>query len=135
MELQVKNQKDLTPILGNENHLMMMTPPIGDDYWTYRVKLSDKQAIIGFPKFSTIGISFEKEEDWNTNLPFSCPAEEIFGHIKINKGDDSILDEDCIKAIRMIQDVIIAVRLQILDVPEDMRKSLLIAAAKGGVKL
>ena len=42
---------------------IMITPAIGDkDYWKYRVKLSDKQSIIGFPKFSLIGIGFMVED-------------------------------------------------------------------------
>lgn len=81
---------------------MMMTPAIGPDYWSYRVMLGD-QAILAFPKFATIGIGFALEEDWNTNLPWSCEAEEIFAHIKHNKGSDAISDEVCIEAIRLIQ--------------------------------
>ena len=85
-----------------------MTPPIGEEYWLYRVPLSEKQAIIAFPKFGTIGIGFQKEEeDWNTNLPYSCTAEEIFNHISPNKGSEAISDEDCILAIRLIQSAIL----------------------------
>lgn len=89
--------------LGN----VMVTPPIGADYWTMRVPLSDKQAIVCFPKFGTIGIGFQSEaEDWNTNLPYTCGPKEIFDHIKINKGDDTITDADCLAAIRMLQEAI-----------------------------
>jgi hypothetical protein len=83
---------------------VLTTPPIGEDYWVFRVAVSDKQAILGFPKFGTIGIGFAKEEaDWNTNLPWSCEAEEILSHIKENKGDDTIPDERCLAAIRLVQ--------------------------------
>ena len=78
----------------------------GTNDWAYRVVLSEKQAIIGFPKFSTIGIGFAEEENWNTNLPFSCDTKEIFDHIAQNKGDDNISDEDCITAIGMIQQAV-----------------------------
>lgn len=89
---------------------LMLTPPVGDEaYWLYRVKLSNKQAIVAFPKFGCIGVGFKAEEDWNTNLP-AREGEEgariIFEHIKHNKGDDSIPDDDCIRAIGMIQDVV-----------------------------
>ena len=67
------------------------------------MKLSDEQAIVGFPKFGMIGIGFAQEEDWNTNLPSSLDAQEIFDHISHNKGDPDIADEDCVQAIRMIQ--------------------------------
>lgn len=104
MKLQLEMQegiadKSRTPIPG-----IMMTPPLSDDYWLFRVKLSNDQAIIGFPKFGTIGIGFRKEEDWNTNLPFPCTPERIFSHIADNKGDDNISDLDCVEAIRMIRD-------------------------------
>lgn len=87
---------------------ILMTPmALGtDEYWIYRVVLSPDQAVIGFPKFSTIGIGFQKEEDWNTNLPYSCDASEIFEHIRHNKYDKNISDEECIKAIQMIKDAI-----------------------------
>jgi hypothetical protein len=80
-----------------------LTPPIDEDYWAYRVKVSDKQAIVAFPKFMTIGIGFAVEKDWNTNLPWTCTAEEIFSHINHNKGSKRISDGDCIEAIRLIQ--------------------------------
>jgi hypothetical protein len=82
---------------------VMLTPRVGDeDYWLFKVKVSDDQAIIGFPKFMQIGIGFQKEDDWNTNLPSTSTAEEIYNHIKKNKGDASIPDDRCIEAIKMI---------------------------------
>lgn len=87
---------------GNMGNVLV-TPPIGEDYWTMRVPLSAKQAIVCFPKFGTVGIGFQNEEDWNTNLPYTSPAETIFEHIAHNKGDDAILDSDCIAAIKMLQ--------------------------------
>lgn len=84
---------------------IMMTPSVGKkDYWMFRVKVSKKQAVIGFPKFGTIGVGFEVEDaSWNTNLPYSCPTSQIFNHIKKNKGSKTIKDADCMEAIRMIQ--------------------------------
>jgi hypothetical protein len=83
----------------------MLTPPVGEDYWAYRVRVADGQAIVGFPKFLTIGIGFAVEDaDWNTNLPFTCDAAEIYEHIAHNAGDEAITREVCVEAIRMIQD-------------------------------
>ena len=82
---------------------ILVTPPIGENYWLLRVALSDNQAIVAFPKFLTIGIGFQHELDWNTNLPYTCTAEEIYNHIKHNKGDDSISQDDCIAAICRLQ--------------------------------
>jgi hypothetical protein len=81
----------------------LITPPVSEDYWTYRVRLTKTQSVIGFHKFGTIGIGFAVETDWNTNLPYQCAAEEIYGHIAHNKGDDSISPLKCIEAIRLIQ--------------------------------
>ena len=82
----------------------MVTPPIDEDYWKFRVRLSDTQAIVGFPKFGTIGVGFAREEDWNTNLPYTCDAAEIYDHIDHNKGDDSVSREDCIAAIELVRE-------------------------------
>jgi hypothetical protein len=97
--LETRAQNDLTPTAGP----VMMTPPIGADYWAWRVRVGPGQAVIGFPKFMTIGIGFAVEDDWNTNLPYTSDAEDIYRHIKHNKGDDSISDAECIAAIRLIQ--------------------------------
>lgn len=87
--------------------VVSITPPLDKEYWIMRVPLSDKQAIVAFPKFFTVGIGFQiEEEDWNTNLPYSNSPEEIFHHISCNKGDESISDEKCIEAIKEIQSAI-----------------------------
>jgi hypothetical protein len=83
--------------------MIMTTPPIDESYWLFRVKLSENQAVVAFPKFMTLGIGFQKENDWNTNLPYSCNTEEIYNHIKHNKGDKNIRKAQCLKAIQMIQ--------------------------------
>ncbi len=91
--------------VGNTN--IMITPPLGDDNWVYRVMVSEKQAIVGFKKFMTMGIGFMIESyDWNRNLPWSHDTMDLWEHIKENKGDDSISDTECVKAIEMIQDVV-----------------------------
>jgi hypothetical protein len=101
LNLETKAQENETPNFGG----LMLTPRLSEDYWAYRVLLSESQAIVGFPKFFTIGIGFAVEdEDWNTNLPYTCGAVEIYEHIEENKGDDSISREDCIRAIEMVQE-------------------------------
>lgn len=100
--LEKRSQADKTVRVG----IVALTPSVGEDYWSYRVMVGETQAIVAFPKFSTIGIGFAQEDDWNSNLPYTLPAERIFDHIKHNKGNDSIADDDCLRAIRMIQDAI-----------------------------
>jgi hypothetical protein len=100
LRLERRDQADKTTHFGG----MMLTPAIDQDYWTYRVLLSPSQAIVGFPKFFTTGIGFAIEEDWNTNLPYTCETEEIFQHIAHNKGDDAIFDDDVREAIRMVRE-------------------------------
>ena len=101
--LEVRGQKDETPQLGGGT--VMITPPISEEYWSYRVKLFGEQAIVGFPKFFTIGIGFAvEEEDWNANLPYSSSAESICDHIWHNRKYDEITREDVISAIRLIQE-------------------------------
>lgn len=103
--LETRDQENRTPIIGQ----MMLTPALGKNYWSYRVVLTPAQAVVGFPKFGTIGIGFAVEsEDWNTNLPYTCDAQQIFDHIAENKGDDAIRDEDCVAAIEMIRAAVYA---------------------------
>jgi hypothetical protein len=83
-----------------------ITLPLDEDYWLFRVKLYEEQAILGFPKFGTIGIGFAQEKDWNTNLPYTCEPLMIYDHIKHNKKYDEITDEQCLEAIRAIQEAV-----------------------------
>lgn len=104
--LERRDQPDETAHVG----AVSITPPIDEGYWSYRVLLGERQAIVGFPKFSTVGIGFAIEDDWNTNFPYTCGAEEIFQHIRHNKGDESISDDDVRAAIALVQDAIRADR-------------------------
>lgn len=103
LTLERRDQPNLSPEIGP----LLLTPPVDEDYWAYRVRLTDRQAIVGFPKFLTIGIGFAVgDDDWNCNLPYTSDAAEIYEHIADNKGDDSITREQCIQAIRLIQDAV-----------------------------
>lgn len=106
LTLERRNQRDESPVFADASGAVVgtMTPPINEEYWAYRVKLSDTQAIVGFPKFGTIGIGFAVEDDWNTNLPYGIETEDIFKHIAHNKGDDAISDEDVREAIKLVQE-------------------------------
>ena len=104
---------DTTQLFKKGEAVLMATPSdIGeDDYWAFRVKVSETQAVISFPKFMTLGVGFQKEEDWNTNLPCrmrgetsKAAVERIWKHIKENKGDSSIPDKRCKEAIRMVSE-------------------------------
>ena len=101
--MQLEYNSNVVRDNGNLGNGIAITPPIDEDYWMMRVPLSGNQAIVCFPKFFTVGIGFQNEEDWNTNLPYTCEAEEIFAHIAHNKGDKNISDADCIKAIQILQ--------------------------------
>lgn len=86
--------------------LVMITPPLDEDYWMYRVPVSENQAMVAFPKFGVVGIGFQHEDDWNTNLPSTCSASMIYNHIKHNKGNKAISDKICLKAIKLLQKTI-----------------------------
>lgn len=103
MELEIKETPDTTVVFDTPKGVVMLTPSIGEDYFIFRVKLSDTQAVLGFEKFGTVGIGFAQEEDWNTNLPYTCSAQEILDHIRHNKGDDAISDDDVLEAIELVQ--------------------------------
>ena len=103
LELQINSRAVNDNTRSLEGTGVMITPAIDKNFWLYRVPVSDKQAIVGFPKFGVIGVGFQHEEDWNTNLPTSTDAVEIYDHIKHNKGDAKIPRARCIEAIQMIQ--------------------------------
>jgi hypothetical protein len=90
------------PILVNDNACIFITPAINEDYWALRCKVSNKQAIVVFPKFGTFGCGFSKEKNWNTNLPIACQEEEIWNHIKHNRAGANI--EICKKALHLLRE-------------------------------
>lgn len=83
--------------------IVMVAPPVDEDYWIFRAKLFKDQAVVAFPKFSGIAIGFAQEEDWNTNLPCECQPEVIFNHIKHNKKYSEISNEKCLEALKSIR--------------------------------
>lgn len=82
--------RDETPIvtIAESQRVLLLTPPISEEYWAYRVRVADGQAVVGFGKFGTIGIGFAVEEDWNTNLPYTSDAISIMRHIWHNRGEN-----------------------------------------------
>ena len=74
-----------------------------DNYWLFRVMVSEKQAVVAFPKFGVIGVGFlVEDDDWNTNLPANTDTVALYQHIEVNKGD--VPAETVIRAITMIQE-------------------------------
>lgn len=103
LQLQVNQNAIADTTRGLAASGVLLTPAIGESFWLYRVPVSDGQAVVGFPKFGVIGVGFQHEEDWNTNLPSGTDAVEIYEHIRHNKGDAKIPRERCVQAIRLIQ--------------------------------
>jgi hypothetical protein len=104
LTLQIREQEDRTAHFG----MLALSPDVSEDYWAYRVQVSKYQAVVGFPKFSTIGIGFQIEDAYstNTNLPYTVAAEDIAKHIWRNKGPSLRRKqhyERVTNAIRMIQ--------------------------------
>lgn len=107
--LERRDQADTGLSVQMGRATVMLTPPVSEDYWKYRVRVADGQAVVGFPKFGTIGIGFAEEEDWNTNLPYTGDAESIRRHIWHNRAplDDSTDSAALVvRAIEMIQEAV-----------------------------
>lgn len=97
------------PHHDTERTVVLLTPPITEDYWAYRVIVADGQAVVGFPKFFTVGIGFAVEEDWNTNLPYTSDAPAIAAHIWHNRAplpDDEDAKALVVHAITLIQQAV-----------------------------
>lgn len=73
-----------------------------DNYYICFVQITTKQAILLFTKFFTCGIGFLHEVDWNTNLPYTSSAEDIYKHIRHNRLNAK--RKECTEAIRMLQE-------------------------------
>lgn len=85
---------------------ILVTPPVSDAYWLFRVNLFEDQSVIAFPKFMTLGIGFAIEDDWNTNLPYKQEAEIICNHIWHNRRYIAIKKKRTICAIELLQKTI-----------------------------
>ncbi len=105
LDLEFRNEfcKAKDTFMVNGHIIIMGTPPIDEDYWVFRIKLSKYQSIVAFPKFMTMGIGFALESNWNTNKPYNLDAENIYEWIKVNKGYKSIKKETCIEAINILK--------------------------------
>lgn len=106
LEINENALPDQKPVDLEGGKQVLVCPPLDEDYWLYRVPVTEDQALVAFPKFGTIGIGFQKEEvDWNLNLPAVEDAAVIYGHIISNKGPKPCR-ADCINAIKMLQAVV-----------------------------
>lgn len=115
LTLERRDQVDETGAVSAGDATVLFTPPISEDYWEYRVMVADGQAVIGFPKFFTVGIGFAVEDwSWNTNLPYTVEPEMILQHIWGNRGENlpegAESREKVLAAIKMIQDAATADR-------------------------
>ena len=108
--LERKDGDETAGVTNYGNAVLMVTPPLNEDFWMYRVRVSNEQAVVGFPKFFTTGIGFAVEdEEWNTNLPYVAEPDDIASHIWVNHGP-SLTEADrplVIHAIKMIQEGVI----------------------------
>lgn len=101
LDLQTRDQQDRSLIHTSLGVLSLGTSG-GDDYWTYRVPLTERQAVIGFPVHGTTGIGFATGET-GVHLPYRAGTEQIMRHIGKYKGDPEIPDEAVRAAIVLIQ--------------------------------
>jgi hypothetical protein len=102
--LETRGEQDRTGVFEGERSTVLLAPVVSEDYWEYRVGLTEGQAVVGFPKFGTIGIGFAVEgKSWNTNLPYVLPAEQIVDHIWTNRGSTVRNREVVLAAVRLIQ--------------------------------
>jgi hypothetical protein len=107
LEIEINADKESVEETFAKSHFgnAMITPRMGEGYWVARIRLHEDQYVQAFPKFFTLGIGFAKEEDdWNTNLPYTCGAEEIASHIWKNRKYDVISKDNLIRAIELLQE-------------------------------
>ena len=99
------NFKRDNDVIETDKTIIMITPSLDDNYWIFRVKLHKNQSVVAFPKFTTIGIGFAiEDDDWNTNLPYTCEAQVILDHIWSNHKYKEITKEQTLEAIKLLQE-------------------------------
>jgi len=97
------NNVDKEKVIQLGKGAIVMCSPGDQENYVFKVHVSEKQAIVAFSKFGSLGVAFlVEDEDGNRNLPSSSTPEKIYDWIYCNKGDDSITDETCLKAIKKI---------------------------------
>lgn len=96
LHLERKGETNRTTMLVDREARVgvALAPGLSEDYWSYRVLLNGRQAVLGFPKFSTIGIGFAVEDDGNTNLPYTTRAIDIVSHIWHNVDSERPPDDE-----------------------------------------
>lgn len=104
LEVNMNNVPDDEAAERLKQQRILITPPIDKDYWVVRVHLFEDQYVQAFPKFTTLGIGFAIEDDWNTNLPYTTEADEIRQHIWHNRRYIAIKKKRTNRAITMIQE-------------------------------
>jgi hypothetical protein len=105
LKLRRRSQEDQTRVPGTN---ISIGRSGAEDYWTYRVDLTENQALIGFPKHGTIGIDFlhNRGED----LPYTSDPEylaDFFAPGRLEGGDTEISRAAVIRAIKMIREAVV----------------------------
>lgn len=104
LKLRRRAEEDQTQVAPN----LSIGRSGGDDYWAYRVDLSDKQALIGFPKHGTIGVDFLHNH--GQDLPYSVNPERLadfFSRGRLLGGDETMPRANVIHAIKMIREAVV----------------------------
>lgn len=88
---------------AQESGIRIVGENLTEDDPMIAVRLQNEQRLAGFPKFGTWGLGFwNYDHDANCNLPFDCPALEIWEHIKRNSAV-AVHQDEVIKAIELLQ--------------------------------
>lgn len=75
----------------------------GKKLYMFKIQMYQDQYLLAFPKFGKLAIGFSQEKVFNLNLPYDCDAEQIFERISPNKRYKNITNEQCLKAIKLLQ--------------------------------
>lgn len=102
--MNIEFNKDFAPSRKQQGQLfsgISLPPAIGKDYWLFRVKIKYNQSVVAFPKHGTLGIGFQYEKYYDTNLPYEKDSATIYNHIKGNRR--CAKKDKCIQAIEMLK--------------------------------
>lgn len=105
-KVQRQSLEDTTRVaVTGREQAFIMTPQLTPDYWTYRVALSNGNAIVAAPEFGTLGIRYQIEDEYNVTNRWDYTANEIEALIRRNRPANTTREE-AMSAIRKIQGAI-----------------------------
>jgi hypothetical protein len=85
--------------------LLMITAPLQDDCWLFRVRLAEDIVLAAVPVFGGVNINLQSKESVECYMPYEAEGADILDTFRA-RTKNAQLDGKCLKAIDMLQEEI-----------------------------